>query len=132
MLDSDLYLRATADGNLTADVASSAGTILDLGRGGGEYTFWCRVPSDSGTDTLIITLEFDDDSALGSIDEEIELATITGGTDTFPYFLTYRFHTNRRYMGVHWDVTDTGGGVNFGAVEAGIAKDAVPSQGKRP
>lgn len=134
MIDADLYFRDSGDGNLTADEAETT-HILDLGPGGTPsdgMDVWVRVPSDSGTDTLAITVYADDTAALTSPNESWAFETITGGTDTFPLIRTIKVSTKRRYLGMKFDVTDTGGGVNFGAVEAGVGIGMRNIQGGRP
>lgn len=133
--DADLMFRVAADGNLTADEAETTPTILDLGQGGtgiNGMTAWLLVPTDSGTDTLQVTLFFDDTAAMSSTNESFTFDLITGGTSTFPYYKEYHFVTTRRYCSMKFDVTDTGGGVNFGAVQAGIKLGGALSRGVRP
>lgn len=134
-VDSSLYFRTSADGNLTADEAETT-HILDLGPGGtpiGGMDVWLLVPSDSGTDTLVVTVYGDDTSTLASPNETLGVfETITGGTDTFPLFRSIHISTRRRYVGVKFDVTDTGGGVNFGAVECGLSLGLANPRGIRP
>lgn len=131
--DQDLALRVAGDGNLTADETNL--TILDLGPGGtGAHgvEVWFRLPQDSGTDTLVVTVNHDDDSAMGSVDETETFPTVTGGTDTFPYLASRRVVSNRRYLALIWNVTDTGGGVNFGAATAGVKFGSLYERGTRP
>lgn len=134
MIDSDLYFRETSDGNLTADEAETT-HIIDLGPGGtpaNGLDVWVRVPQDSGTDTLDVTVYSDDSSTLASPDEDFVFPQIVGGTDTFPLLVVMHVSTRRRYLGMKLDVTDTGGGVNFGAVEAGIGTGMRNVRGLRP
>lgn len=135
MNDSALMLRAAAAGNLTADEAETT-HIVDLGPGGTSINgvdVWLLVPSDSGTDTLVATVYGDDTAALSSPDEVLGVfKTITGGTDTFPLVRTIHISTRRRYIGLKLDVTDTGGGVNFGAVQAGVTIGYANPGGARP
>ena len=134
MIDADLYFRTTAAGNLTADEAETT-HIIDLGPGGTPadgIDVWVRVPSNSGTDTLDITIYSDDAAALTSPDEDFVMPQIIGGTNTFPFMDVIHVSTRRRYLGMKLDVTDTGGGVNFGAVEAGIGTHMRNILGRRP
>lgn len=133
-VDSNLYFRTSADGDLTGDEAETT-HILDLGPGGTPISgmdVWVLVPADSGTDTLAITVHADDTAALSSPDETFTFKTITGGTDTFPLFRTIHISTRRRYLGLQLNVTDTGAGVNFGAVEAGLSLGLAMPGGARP
>ena len=121
MIDADLYLRDTADGNLTADETNLQ--IVDIGPGGtglGGVVVWVRVPTDSGTDTLDITVNHDDSATMASVDHTETFPQIVGGTTVFPFYTELKVFSTRRYVALTWNVTDTGGGVNFGAAEAGI------------
>ena len=131
--DADLALRVAGDGNLTADETNL--TILDLGPGGtGPHgvDVWIRVPTDSGTDTLVVTVNHDDSATMASVDHTETFETVTGGTTAFPHLQIKRVHSFRRYIALGWNVTDTGGGVNFGAATAGIKFGSAMRGGVRP
>ena len=121
--DADLTFRVAGDGNFTADEAGTT-HIIDLGPGGtGPHgvEVWCQIPQASGTDTLQLTVQHDEDSALGSVDHSATFPLITSGTTyTTTGKFIQRVWSTRRYIGLDFNVTDTGGGVNFGAVLAGI------------
>jgi hypothetical protein len=124
MLDSELYFRETADGNLTADEAETT-HILDLGEqlvGMGTprhpLVFWIRVPTVSADDTLACTLHFDNTAALTSPVYTTTFPTISVAGYYEWEFSVYDSATNLRYAGLQLNVT--GAAVNLGAVEAGI------------
>ena len=133
-IDSDLTFRDSSDGNLTGDEAGST-HILDLGQGGtgiGGAVVVVRVPQTSGTDTLVVTVQHDDSATLASVDHSETFPTITSGTTTLPGEFRLRVFSTRRYVGLDFNVTDTGGGVNFGAVEGYLTLGAASVGGARP
>ena len=126
MLDSNLVFRAAAAGNLTTDETNV--TILDLGRGGTPahgLTVTVRIPTTAAASTLDITVNCDNDSALGSADL----------TATFPQIsaaglYTLRFHSKgRRYVGLTFNNSAT---TSWGAVQAWLSDEPVLRGSEKP
>ena len=105
-------IRDTTDGDLTATETQTT-TLSGTFR---EHPLMLNVlvPTDSGTDTLVVTLKC---TTTGQKVEVTHSTAITGGTTTFPYTLRLPFPA----MGsaaVAWSVVLTVvGSANFGEVQ---------------
>jgi len=122
--DSNVQVRAASDGDFTADESISI-TI----RGGVHKTSPLQlvvlVPTDSGaSDTLVVTAKSTD------TDKKVEVThtdAILGGTTTFPYILRLPLPVcDSEGWDIVLDITDGGGSVNFGEVEAWLEPLELP------
>lgn len=107
-MDTNLYFRKVADGNLTADETDD----LKIGPMSKPMALEVIVPQDSALDSLDISLIFSATSG-GAAVATLTLPQIPAA-GTGRYFLP--FFTNQLWVRCTWNVTDGGGGVNYGAV----------------
>ena len=111
-MDTNLYFRKSSVANLTADVTYD----LKIGPMSKPMALEMIIPQDSALDTLDVSLVFSATSG-GAAVATLSLPQILAA-GTGRYFLP--FYTNQLWVRLILNVTDGGGGVDYGAVSAKI------------
>lgn len=120
--DSQLIFRDSSDGSLTADETTAA---IDLGvapLNGLPVRVW--IPTDGGAGDKLDIIFTTCDTSGGTYQEDDRISwdflSQADHTKTLAGIYRRRVNTHRRYLKVTFDVTDGGGGVDFGAVDCRV------------
>ena len=111
-MDTNLYFRKSSVANLTADVTYD----LKIGPMSKPMALELIVPQDSALDSLDVKIDFSATSG-GTMVHSTRMAQIPAAGNG-RYLMP--FYTNQIWARLTLDVTDGGGGVDYGAVSAKI------------